>query len=72
MRSHVGFMLIIVGIILTVFGLGVLYSDKIPYIGRLPGDFNIQGKGWSFHFPLFTGIIISIILTIILNFFLRR
>jgi hypothetical protein len=71
-RFSTGFLLIIIGIFLVVAGLIVLYIDKIPLIGRLPGDINIYGKGWSFHFPIITGLIISVILTIILNLFFRR
>jgi len=69
---QVGLMLVILGAILVTAGFLVIFIDKIPYIGRLPGDINVFGKGWSFHFPIVTGIILSIILTIILNLFFRR
>lgn len=71
-RSHIGIMLIVLGALIILGGLAVVFLDKIPYVGRLPGDINIQGKGWSFHFPLMTGIILSIVLTIILNLIFRR
>ena len=71
-RFQIGLMLVILGAILVTAGFLVLFIDKIPYIGRLPGDINVFGKGWSFHFPIVTGIILSIILTIILNLFFRR
>lgn len=69
---QVGLTLVILGAILMTAGFLVIFIDKIPYIGRLPGDINVYGKGWSFHFPIVTGIILSIILTIILNLFFRR
>lgn len=71
-RFQIGLMLVILGTILVTAGFLVIFIDKIPYIGRLPGDINVYGKGWSFHFPIVTGIILSIILTIILNLFFRR
>ncbi len=71
-RFQIGSVLIVLGILLVVSGIGVLYLDKIPLIGRLPGDINIHGKGWSVHVPIMTGILISIFLTIILNLFFRR
>ena len=71
-RFQIGLLLVIAGVILAAAGIAVLSIDKIPLIGRLPGDINISGKGWSFHFPIVTGIIVSVILTIILNFFIRR
>ncbi len=41
-------------------------------LGRLPGDIMIQRENVSFYFPLATSIIISIVLTLILNIVVRR
>ncbi len=71
-RTQFGTMLIILGLLVVIGGLVVMFGDKIPYIGRLPGDINVHGKGWSIHFPIVTGLILSIILTIILNIIFRR
>jgi len=71
-RFDIGRMLIIAGIALAAVGLLVMFSGRLPFIGRLPGDITIRGKGWSFHFPIVTGLIISLILTLVLNIFLRR
>ena len=65
-------MLIIFGVLLILTGLTVMYIVKIPYIGHLPGDINIRGKGWSFYFPIVTCLILSLIITLILNLFFRR
>ena len=65
-------MLIIFGVLLILTGLAVMYIGKIPYIGRLPGDISISGKGWSFYFPIVTCLILSLIITLILNLFFRR
>jgi hypothetical protein len=71
-RLQIGLMLVALGIILALTGAIVLFADKIPYLGRLPGDITVQGQGWSFYFPLMTGIVISLFLTIILNLIFRR
>lgn len=71
-RSQVGLMLITLGFLLIAGGLAVLFFDKLSWLGRLPGDITLRGKGWSFHFPIVTGVILSIILTIILNLLYRR
>jgi hypothetical protein len=71
-RSQLGLMLIVLGVLLVAGGFAVMYLDKLTWLGRLPGDLNITGKGWSFHFPIVTGLILSIILTIILNLIFRR
>ena len=64
-----GKILIILGVVLVVVGLGFMFADKIPYIGRLPGDIYIKREKFSFYFPLATSIIISIILTILFSIF---
>ncbi|MCX7945268.1 MAG: DUF2905 domain-containing protein [Deltaproteobacteria bacterium] len=63
--------LITTGVILGVIGVLLLFHDKIPYIGRLPGDIVIQRKNFTFYFPLVSSIIISIIISILLNIFRR-
>jgi len=70
--SEFGKIIIIFGIILVIVGVVLLFSSKIPLIGKLPGDILIKRDGFTFYFPIATSIIISIILTIIINIFLRK
>jgi hypothetical protein len=68
MASWVGKSLIIIGAIILVIGLVVMFRDSLPFlkhIGRLPGDINFERKNFSLHFPIVTGIIVSIILTLV-------
>jgi len=64
--------LVIAGIALILIGGGVYLAAKfgIP-LGRLPGDIRIEGKNGSFYFPVVTSILISIIVTIVLNLISR-
>lgn len=64
--------LIIGGIVLILIGGGVYLAVKfgIP-LGRLPGDIRIEGGNGSFYFPLTSSILVSVILTIILNIIFR-
>jgi len=64
--------LVIGGIILILLGGGVYLAAKfgIP-LGRLPGDIHIEGKNGSFYFPIVTSIILSFILTVLLNIIIR-
>ena len=55
-----------------LIGIIMAAGDKIPFLGKLPGDFTIKGRSISLYFPLMTGIVISIVLTVILNIFGRR
>jgi hypothetical protein len=64
-----GKILIIGGVILLVVGILFLFGDKIPFIGKLPGDIIIKRKNFTFYFPIVTSIILSIIISLILYFF---
>jgi len=66
--ENIGRYLIIGGVILILVGGGVYLAAKLGLpLGRLPGDIRIEGKNGVFYFPLMTSIVISIILTVILN-----
>jgi len=67
-----GKMLIIAGIVMIVAGLFIQFGPRIPWLGKLPGDIRIEGKSGSFYFPIVTCIVISILLSILLNLFRGR
>jgi uncharacterized membrane protein YkgB len=69
MLGALGKMLILLGVLIIVIGLLLLIGEKIPWIGRLPGDILIKKERFTFYFPLATSIIISIILTLLFAFF---
>ena len=60
------------GIVLFLIGGGVYLALKfgIP-LGRLPGDIRIEGENGSFYFPVTTSILVSVVLTIVLNVIVR-
>lgn len=60
------------GIIIAGIGLIVMFIDKIPFFGKLPGDFTIKRNNFTFYFPLATSILISIIASLIFYFLSRR
>jgi hypothetical protein len=68
----VGRLLILFGIVALVVGVGLLYLPRIPWLGRLPGDITVEREGFTFYFPLATSIVVSIVLTLLLNLFFRR
>lgn len=60
------------GIILFLIGGGVYLAAKFGLpLGRLPGDIRIEGENGSFYFPITTSILVSVILTIVLNVIVR-
>ena len=70
--SNLGKAIIVAGLFLVLVGISILFAGKIPFLGKLPGDIHIQKPGFSLHFPIITCLLLSILLTIILNLFLRR
>jgi hypothetical protein len=60
------------GITLFLIGGGIFLTSKfgIP-LGRLPGDIRIEGENGSFYFPVVSSILVSVILTIVLNLIAR-
>ncbi|MCX5887206.1 MAG: DUF2905 domain-containing protein [Proteobacteria bacterium] len=69
--GNIGKLLILWGVILILVGLLLTLMPQIPFIGRLPGDIIIRKKNFQFYFPIVTCIIISLVLTFLLNLFRR-
>ena len=67
----IGRSLLILGVAIAAIGVAVLLLSRVPFIGRLPGDISFHRDGFSFFFPLATCIILSILLTIVLNVAIR-
>ncbi len=74
MRMEMAKFLMLIGAIIFAVGLVVLIAPKIPWLGRLPGDIDFKGRNFRVYFPIVTCIILSILLTILLNLmnFFRR
>ena len=68
-----GKMLILMGLFVLVIGLIMTFVPRlrIPFLGRLPGDIRIEREGFSFYFPIVTCILLSILLTLLLNVIAR-
>ena len=65
-----GKILLIAGGVIVVIGLLMIFGQHIPFFGKLPGDIFIKKDNFSFYFPIVTFLIISIILTVIINLIL--
>jgi hypothetical protein len=63
--NPLGKVLIIIGGIIIVIGLLMMFGNKIPYIGRLPGDIIMKKKNFTFYFPITTLIILNLIILLI-------
>ncbi|HOG45517.1 MAG TPA: DUF2905 domain-containing protein [Anaerolineae bacterium] len=58
---------------LALAGLGVVFmlAGRLPWLGHLPGDIRVEGRGYSCVAPLATSLLLSIVLTVVLNVALR-
>jgi hypothetical protein len=65
----VGRGLVIAGIVILAFGLALMFADKVPFVGRLPGDFTFGGDRWTVYAPIATSIVVSLVLTAALSLF---
>jgi hypothetical protein len=70
--QYIGKFLILLGLIVAGVGGLLLFTGKIPWIGRLPGDIIIQRRNFTFYFPLATSILLSLILTLVFWLIGRR
>ncbi len=71
MWDAIGKIFLLLGAFLVLVGGIMVLGGKLFGLGRLPGDIFIQKGNFSFYFPLVTCIILSILLTVILNFIRR-
>ena len=67
--SDLGKVLIVLGVVIAGVGVLLVMGDKIPWIGKLPGDIIVRKEKFTFTFPIVTCIILSILLTIIFSLF---
>ncbi len=69
--SDLGKWIALMGAGLLILGGLVWLAGKVPFLGHLPGDIRIQRDNVSCFFPITTMILVSIVLTVILNLVLR-
>ncbi|MFH1941206.1 MAG: DUF2905 domain-containing protein [bacterium] len=60
---------IVVGILFVVLGLVLQFFDRIPLLGKLPGDIHVEKKNFRFYFPMTTCLVVSLILTFLFRMF---
>ncbi|QFT55333.1 MULTISPECIES: DUF2905 domain-containing protein [Microbulbifer] len=64
--------LMITGLILLVIGVALHFAPWLfNWFGRLPGDIRIESGRTRFYFPIVSMIIVSLILSLLINLFRR-
>ncbi len=69
--QEIGKWLIGLGLLLLITGGVLVLAGKIPWLGRLPGDLVIRNENMTCFLPLATSILLSLVLTLLLNLLAR-
>ncbi|HQZ37847.1 MAG TPA: DUF2905 domain-containing protein [Vicinamibacterales bacterium] len=69
--GDLGRILMLLGGAFLVVGSLLMFGAKLPWLGRLPGDFVIERENFRLYFPLGTSIVVSVILTLLAWLFRR-
>jgi len=69
--SGLGRILIVVGLVLAAAGLVLTLSPRIPWLGKLPGDFTFRSGGLTVYVPLATCLLLSLLFSL-LSYWFRR
>jgi len=70
--ESLGRMILYIGIILVLIGGFFILAAKVPWFGRLPGDLSFRRGGVTIYFPITTMVLVSLVLTLLLNIVWRR
>jgi hypothetical protein len=64
--------LLVLGLIIAAAGALLMAAPKLPWLGHLPGDIHMERENFSLHVPIVTCLVVSVLATLLLNWFLRR
>jgi len=68
---QLGKMLLVLGLGLALIGVVLIAGERVG-LGRLPGDLVWKRKNITVYFPWVTSLVLSLVMTLLLNWFLRR
>ena len=60
------------GLVVAAVGALLMVLPRMPWLGRLPGDIHIERENFSLHVPIVTCLVVSAVVTLLLNLFFRR
>ncbi|MFH1825774.1 MAG: DUF2905 domain-containing protein [bacterium] len=70
--ESLGRMILYIGVILVLIGGFFILMGKVPWFGRLPGDIVYRREGLTIFVPITTMILVSLVLTVLMNIVWRR
>ncbi|MBW3557438.1 MAG: DUF2905 domain-containing protein [Actinobacteria bacterium] len=69
--SGFGRALIVMGLVVVVLGIVLVAGNRVG-LGRLPGDLSFGKGNFRVYAPIATCLVVSVVLTVLANLFLRR
>ncbi|WP_296403509.1 DUF2905 domain-containing protein [Psychrobacter sp.] len=64
--------LILIGVVLVILGvIWTAFPGALSWFGKLPGDVRYESGNTRFYFPVVTMIVVSVVLSILINLFRR-
>jgi len=69
--TDLGKLMLVVGAVIVFTGLLLLILSRLPWLGHLPGDIHLRRGNLSCSLLLGTSILLSLLLTVVLNLLLR-
>jgi hypothetical protein len=66
MMPAFGRVLLAAGLVIAAAGLVLMFSDRIPWLGRLPGDITVEKGNFRFYAPITTCIVLSVVVGLVL------
>jgi hypothetical protein len=69
--SQVGRALVLVGMVIVAVGMVLVFADRVPFLGRLPGDIRLGGDDWAVYLPIGTSILLSVLLSLVFGLLAR-
>ena len=70
--ESMGRMILYIGVVLVLIGGFFILVSKVPWFGRLPGDISFRRGGITLFIPFTTMVLVSVVLTLLLNIIWRR
>jgi hypothetical protein len=70
--TELGRTLVVVGGLVVLVGLALMLMPGVPWLGKLPGDILVKRERFTVYFPLVTCLVLSVVLTLLVNLFFRR
>ena len=63
----VGRALVLIGLFITVLGVIMLLTPRVPWLGRLPGDIVIHRDDLTIYIPITTMLVVSVVLSVVIS-----